>query len=111
MTGFNASLGLARTPEGDGLVLETRPEHEAFPGVVHFAVLAALAEIAAGDSVGASVAPTAVSVQLMKRARTGRLLAHGRLLRRGRTLAFAEGEVSQDGQLVAKATVTFALLQ
>jgi acyl-coenzyme A thioesterase PaaI-like protein len=33
------------------------------------------------------------------------------LLRRGRTLAFAEGEVSQDGQLVAKATVTFALLQ
>jgi len=111
MTGFNASLGLTRTAEGDGLALETRPEHEAFPGIVHFAVLTALAEIAAAESVGASVAPTAVSVQLMKRATAGRLVARGRLLRRGRTLAFAEGEVSQDGRLVAKATVTFVLLQ
>jgi uncharacterized protein (TIGR00369 family) len=111
MSGFNASLGLVREPDGEGLVLDTRPEHEAFPGVVHFAILAAMAEIAAAESVGASVAPTTVSVQLMKRARSGRLVARGRLLRRGRTLAFAEGEVFQEERLVAKATVTFAIVQ
>jgi acyl-coenzyme A thioesterase PaaI-like protein len=111
MAGFNSSLGLVRDPSGEGLVLETRPEHEAFPGVVHFAVLAAIAEIAAAEAVGASVAPTNVSVQLMKRATTGRLVARGRLLRRGRSLAFAAGEVYQEDRLVAKAGVTFAVLQ
>jgi uncharacterized protein (TIGR00369 family) len=109
MAGFNASLGLSRLPDGGALVLEARPEHEAFPGTVHFAVLAALAEIAAAEAVGAPVAPTAVSISLMKRAATGRLVGKGRLLRRGRTLAVAEGEVFQDEQLVAKAMVTFAL--
>ena len=40
----------------------------------------------------------------------GRLLAEGRLLRAGRTVAFAEGEVrDEDGELVAKATATFKI--
>ncbi|HVF58690.1 MAG TPA: hypothetical protein VNJ70_02585 [Thermoanaerobaculia bacterium] len=38
-----------------------------------------------------------------------RAVAPGRP-RRGRRLAFAEGEVTQDGELVAKATIAFALL-
>ena len=40
----------------------------------------------------------------------GRLVGRGKLLRRGRTLAFAEGEVLQDERLVAKVSVTFALV-
>jgi acyl-coenzyme A thioesterase PaaI-like protein len=107
--GFNQALGLAPGEDG-AVVLDTRPEHEVVPGTVHFAVLATVAEVAAAGAVGAAVVPTALALSLVSRARPGRLEGRGRLLKRGRRLAFAEGEVLQDGELVAKATVTFALL-
>jgi len=46
----------------------------------------------------------------MSRAEPGRLVGRGRLLKRGRRLAVAEGEVIQGERLVAKAVVTFALV-
>jgi acyl-coenzyme A thioesterase PaaI-like protein len=107
--GFNQSLGLA-PGEGGAVVLDTRPEHEVVAGTIHFAVLATVAEVAAAGAVGAAVVPTAIALSLLSRARPGRLEGRGRLLKRGRRLAFAEGEVIQDGELVAKAAVTFALL-
>ncbi len=106
---FNQSLGL-QAGEDDTLVLDTRPEHQVMPGVIHFAILTTLAEISAAQSVGASVVPSSVNVQLMRRAVPGRLVGRGHLLRRGRRLAVAEGEVLQDGKLIAKATVQFAVL-
>ncbi len=109
MAGFNASLGLEALADGS-IALTTRPEHEVIPGTVHFAVLTTLAEVAAAEAVGRSVVPTAIQVQLLRRARPGRLIGTGRALKVGRRLAFAEGEVTQEGQLVAKAAVTFALL-
>lgn len=109
MTGFNAMLGLA--PGDDGaVVLEAGPAHLVAPETVHFAVLTTIAEVAAAQAVGAPVVPAAVTVNLLARARPGRLEGRGRLLRRGRRLAVAEAEVTQDGELVAKATITFALL-
>lgn len=106
---FNRWLGL--TAEEDGSVsLETRPEHEVAPGTVHFAVLTTLAEVSAAGAVGAAVVPATVHVNLMSRARPGRLSGRGTLLRRGRRLAVAEGAVYQDEKLVAKATVSFAVL-
>src|SRR4051794_2155357 len=110
MTDFNAALGL---PPGDGpdaLILAPRPEHQGAPDVVHFAVLTTLAEIAAAGAVGAPVVPATVTVHLLSRARLAPLTGRGRLLRRGKRLAVAEGEVTQDGELVAKATVQFAVL-
>lgn len=110
MAGFNETLGLQ---PGDGeatIVLETLPEHEVVPGTIHFAVLATLAEVAAASAVAAAVVPTNLSLALVARARPGRLEARGRLIKRGRRLAFAEGEVVQDGTTVAKAAVTFAML-
>jgi acyl-coenzyme A thioesterase PaaI-like protein len=107
--GFNQELGLA-PGEGGEVVLDTRPEHEVVPGTIHFAVLATVAEVAAAGAVGAAVVPTSIALSLLSRARPGRLEGRGRLLKRGRRLAFAEGEVLQDGELVAKASVTFALL-
>jgi acyl-coenzyme A thioesterase PaaI-like protein len=106
---FNAVLGLAAGEDGE-VVLDTRPEHEVAPGTIHFAVLATVAEVAAAGAVGAPVVPAAISLTLLTRAHPGRLIGRGKLLRRGRTLAVAEGEVLQEERLVAKVTVTFALL-
>jgi acyl-coenzyme A thioesterase PaaI-like protein len=50
-----------------------------------------------------------LNVQFIEPAR-GLLLAEGRLLRAGRTVAFVEGEVrNQSGAIVAKATATFKI--
>lgn len=109
MGSFNHELGLQA--QGDGSVaLDTRPDHEVAPETIHFAVLATLGEVAAAQAVGAAVVPATVNLSLFSRARPGRLVGRGRVLRRGRTLAFAEGEVTQDDRLVAKVAVTFALL-
>lgn len=106
---FNRELGMEVGPDGT-VLLDTRPEHEVMPGTVHFAVLATLAEVAAAQKLGVSVVPAQVSLNLLRRARPGRLEARGSVVRTGRRLAVAEGEVRQEGKLVAKATVTFAVL-
>lgn len=108
MAGFNSTLGL--TGSADGVRLTTRPEHEAAPGTIHFAVLTTMAEVAAAGAVGAPVVPAQVSVNLLRRAAPGELVSRGRVIKRGRQLAVVEGEVFQDDKLVAKATVTFAVL-
>lgn len=107
---FNQSLGIRAGDDGASIVLDAGPEHLVAPETVHFAVLATLAEVAAAQAAGVAVVPASVTVQLVSRARPGRLVGRGRLLRRGKRLAFAEGEVTQDGELVARASVTFAVL-
>jgi acyl-coenzyme A thioesterase PaaI-like protein len=107
---FNEALGLVAGEEG-AILLDTRPEHEVAPEVIHFAVLATLGEVAAAQAVGVPVVPAALSLSLLTRARPGRLVGRGRLLRRGRTLAVAEGEVFQEERLVAKVSVTFSIVE
>lgn len=104
---FNDHLGLVR--EDDGVSLETRPEHEVIPGLIHFAVLTTMAEVSAAIVVGAAVVPASIHVNLLSAARPGRLTAEGSLIKRGRTLSVAEGRVLQGDRLVARATVTFAM--
>ena len=111
MSNFNTELGLLPATEGSGVVLETRPEHEIAPGTIHFAVLATIGEVAAARAVGSAVVPASVCLQLLSRARPGLLEGRGRLLRKGRRMAVAEGEVYQHESLVAKVTVTFSVLQ
>ncbi len=106
---FNDWLGMRRGDEPDQVVLDTRAEHQVAPGLVHFAVLATLTEVSAAAAVAAAVVPTTVSIHLMRRAVPGRLVGKGTVIKRGRTLTIAEGEVFQDDRLVAKATVTFAM--
>ncbi len=110
MPDFNSNLGLQPGSEPGSIFLDTQPEHQVGPGLVHFAVLATLAEVSAAQTVGAPVVPAQVSLNLLSAASPGRLEATGRLIRRGRRLAVAEGEVRQGPKVVAKATVTFALL-
>jgi acyl-coenzyme A thioesterase PaaI-like protein len=107
---FNEALGLRLGEEGT-VVLDPRPEHQVAPGVIHFAVLTTLAEVSAAGAVGGPVVPASVTIHLLERARLATLVGRGRLLRRGKRFAVAEGEVTQDGRLVAKATVQYAMLQ
>ncbi len=107
---FNQHLGLTAGEEAGTVELETRPEHRIAPDVIHFAVLTTLAEVSAARAVAAPVVPASVHVSLLKAARPGRLVGRGKLIRRGRRLAVAEGEVYQGERLVAKATVQFAVL-
>ncbi len=107
---FNTALGLQPGDEPGSLTLDPRPEHQVAPDVIHFAVLTTLAEISAARAVGASVVPATVTVHLLARARLAPLAGKGRVLRKGGRLAVAEGEVTQNGELVAKAVVQFALL-
>jgi uncharacterized protein (TIGR00369 family) len=114
VSGFNARLGIRAAAEPGRVELDAGPEHEVAAGLVHFAVLATLAEVAAARAASAAgvaaVVPVSVQLSLLRPARPGRLVGQGRVLRQGRRLVFAEGEVSQDGELVAKAAVTFAAL-
>ena len=108
MANFNSTLGL-RT-EGDSIVLETRPEHEVIPGMIHFAVLTTIAEVSAAHAVSEPVVPSTVTIHLMRPAKAGTLTGKGTVLKRGKRLTTAEGEVTQDGKLVAKATISFAMM-
>ena len=107
---FNLALGLRPGDEPDTVRLDPRVEHQIAPGVIHFAVLTTVAEVAAAGSVGAPVVPASVSVHLLNRAGLAPLVGRGRLLRKGRRTAVAEGEVMQNGELVAKAVVQFAVV-
>lgn len=105
--GFNSDLGLRS--DGGTLILDPRPEHEVAPGTVHFAVLTALAEISAARAADAAVVPVEVSAQFLRRADSAKpLVGEGRVHKAGRTLIFADGEVRQEGEVVARASVTFA---
>lgn len=110
MSYFNSHLGLEAGSTPGSIALTTRPEHLVAPDTVHFAVLTTMAEVAAAGAVAAPVVPASVNVNLLSRARAGRLEARGILVKLGRRLAVAEGEVRQDDRLVAKATITFAIL-
>ncbi len=108
--GFNGWLGLKRGDDENTVLLDTRPEHEVMPGTIHFAVLTTLAEVSASTVAAASVVPSCLTVQLMRRAVPGRLIGRGILLKRGKKLIFCEGEVYQNERLVAKVAVQFAVI-
>ena len=110
MSSFNDHLGLQIGDDGQSVVLDTRPEHQIIPGTIHFAVLTTLAEVSAARAAEASVVPASLHIQLMRRAEPGRLIGRGHVLKRGRRLIAAEGEVYQDDRLVAKASVQFAVV-
>jgi len=110
MAGFNGTLGIRPGDDAGSVILDTRPEHEVGPGFVHFAVLGTVAEVAAAGAAGSPVVPAQISLSLLSPAKSGRLVGRGRVIRRGKRLIVAEGEVFQDDALVAKAVVTFAVI-
>jgi uncharacterized protein (TIGR00369 family) len=82
-------------------------------GVVQGGLLAAMLDDTLGPALVATLgpgqfAPTAdLHVQFLRPARPGRLTGRGRVVRRGKDIAFMAGELSDDsGQVVAAATAT-----
>jgi len=113
-----ATLGwqlVSVSPE-DGTIEVAFTAPEAFlnpAGVIQGGFLAAMLDDTLGPALVAGLAPgdfapTAdLHVQFLRPARPGRLLGRGRVVRRGRDIAFLAGElVDEEGAIVAAATAT-----
>jgi fumarylpyruvate hydrolase len=110
---FNKYLGIEvdRTSNGESEAhLDLGPHHLNRRGVVHGGVIAALLDTALGTAVISSIpkewwcATISLSVQFLEAVHEGRVTARGRVLRKGRRVAFAGGEVHDAaGRLVASA--------
>ncbi len=85
-------------------------------GVAHGGALSSLLDSALGAAVISSMKPEEwcgtrqLSIQFNEPARRGPLVASGRMVRRGRRVAFAEGEVVDgEGRVVARAHGTWTI--
>jgi acyl-CoA thioesterase len=108
MGGFHQESGFTVRPEdsGDGyctVVGAVEPRHLNINGVVHGGVYATILDTAMGGAVvsllqdGEITATTSLYVEFLRPARTGaRLRARGDVMRRGRHIAFAEGNLFDD---------------
>ncbi len=82
-------------------------------GVIQGGFVAAMLDDTMGPALVATLGPgqfaptTDLHVQFLRPARPGRLIGRGRVVRRGRDVAFLAGELADDsGELVAVATAT-----
>lgn len=116
---FNTYLGtevLLRDSGRAEVSLELAAHHLNRRGVTHGGVITSLLDSALGAAVISSVptewwcATTTLSTQFLDGVGTGRLVATGEVVRRGRSVAFARGEVrTSNGRLIATATGTWHL--
>ncbi len=120
--GLVAHLGLVEQSRGpEGVVMTGTPteDHVNAAGIVHGGFLAALLDTTTGRAVDAvlpdDAAPPhlALSIQYLRVAHPGRpLRCEGRVVRAGRTTAFAEARITDaDDRLIATATSTHAVLR
>lgn len=118
-TPFGEFLGLEKVEAADGrarVKLELEDRHRNRRGVAHGGVVATLLDAGLGAAVISAMAPeewcgtVQLSVQFVSPARSGPLEARGRVTRRGRTTALAEGEVVDGrGEVVARAHGTWTI--
>jgi uncharacterized protein (TIGR00369 family) len=103
-----------RVPVGDGL-------RNAAGAPVHGGVLSALVDMAVGGALGTThdnaaggvgQATLDLNVSFLAAAGDGDIVAEGRLLRRGRSVAFGEARITDGaGKLIAVGRATYMLLQ
>lgn len=98
------------------LKLEVRDYHLQHLGYVHGGVISSLADNTGWYAVMVSLPEnhTTVTIEIkvnyLKPALKGTLIAKGKVLRLGKRVAFAVIEVTQDSDLIAYATGTYAVL-
>jgi uncharacterized protein (TIGR00369 family) len=118
--GFHQEVGFRLRPEKSGRGFATvagkvEHRHLNINGIVHGGVYATILDTAMGASVvsllgdGETTATTSLYVEFLRAAREGDVLsARGHVLRRGRHIAFAEGElVGGDGRTLSQARGTW----
>ncbi len=116
---FNAYLGTEVVRREEGVVevaLELGAHHLNNRGVAHGGVIGALLDSALGAAVISAIpaewwcATTSLTLQFLDGAGEGRLVAVGRVVRRGRSVAFATGQVHDArGRLIATASGSWHL--
>jgi uncharacterized protein (TIGR00369 family) len=113
---FGFSIVSARRGEVE-IAMEAEPHHLNLQGLVHGGVIATMLDSAAGMSVkttleeGRRHVTAQLSVTYLSPAQPGRLLARGKALRVGVSIAHAESEVLDDrGRAVAKATAVISVM-
>lgn len=112
-TPFNQLLGtrcLRKEGGGSKYELTIGPDHLNRRGVAHGGVVASLLDTALGAAVISTLAPEEwcgtleISIQFREPVRPGVVAAEGRVARRGRSVAFAEGEIRDAaGKILATA--------
>ena len=110
-TPFSQLLGMRCLEREKGRAryeLEVGPEHLNRRGVAHGGVVASLLDTALGAAVVSSITKEEwtgtleLSVQFREPVRPGPVVAQGRMARRGRNVAFAEGEIlDASGKILA----------
>ncbi len=91
-----------------------KPEHLNIGGTVHGGIISSLLDIALSGAITArikdrsaeQVVTLQMNVNFLRAANLGdRLIAHGRVIKQGSTIAYIEGEIiNQDSRLIAKAS-------
>ena len=118
--GFAERIGAAVEDTGDGsarIAFEVRDEHLNPAGTLHGGVVATLVDTAMGQAVrtttgeGEVPATSQLTVTYLRPGTPGPLVVTGRLRTRGAHLTVCEADVEQDGEALAHAVATFALLQ
>jgi acyl-CoA thioesterase len=118
-TPYGTHLGIEIVETGNGTALLKLPLAEHVRnrrGVAHGGAVASLLDSTLGAAVISSIAheewcgTLQLSIQYNDPARRGPLVAAGRVVRRGRCVAFAEGEVTDaQGRIVARAHGTWVI--
>ena len=116
---FNQYLGIDVTRMAGGeaeAVVDLKPHHTNNRGVAHGGVVLSLLDSAMGAAVISAIpkewwcATTGLSVQFVAGPREGRVVGVGRVLKRGKSVAFVHGEAHDaSGRLVATAQGTWHL--
>lgn len=117
---FHAWMGmrLERLEDGESeVVLEVGPDHVNLMGVLHGGVISSLGDAATGIAMlaalddGWSHLTTSIQLTFLSPGRLGdRIVARGRVRKRGRRFGYAEADVERsDGTLLARATASFLI--
>jgi uncharacterized protein (TIGR00369 family) len=114
-------IGLDRLTFGDGrctMKLEAGPQHANPMGTLHGGILCDLADAAMGMAFfstcedGESFTTLELKINFLRPFWTGTLLAHGRVVSRGKTVGMTECDVvDENDRLIAKATSTVMALR
>lgn len=115
---FGRTLDIRTLEAAEGAAVEcvATDAHVNYNGIVHGGLIMTLLDVAMGAAVvatlqaGERTASVNINTDFLRAAKPGRLVARGRVERRGRSVAFPVGElVDADGQLVARASGVWSI--